>query len=791
MKRKVIILPPLLAVALIIASSCAKSTSDFSPRIRTNFGKNWQFRYDDEESTWQEINLPHTARLEPLVVNDQWQGTVFYRKAFEMEDVSGKKIFLYFGGIMHEADVWLNGQHLRYHAGGYLPFEVDLTDAILPGKSNLLEVKVNNEDNPDIPPGKPLRELDFNYYGGIYRNAYLIITNEVHISSAIEANKPGSGGLLVRFENISESSATCKIQVHALNESKTNRQIHFEAALKSPEGQVVKVVSEKSPVRSETEIELSKEFRLTDPHLWSPDSPALYDLQITLFADDEPVDKLSEQTGIRKIVLGENGFLLNDKKFFIRGTNRHQEYPWVGYALSDEAQYRDAVKIKNAGFDFVRLSHYPQAEAFMKACDELGLMVMNCLPGWQFMGGKEFIANSLQNCRDMIRRDRNHPSVVFWEISINETIMPDEFIEEANLILKTELPFSGIYSAGWMDHPAYDLFIPARQHGQPPDYWNFYKEGKRSVFIAEYGDWEYYAQNAGFSQTEFSDLREEERSSRQLREHGEKRLLQQSLNFQEATNSNRKGTGTIGDANWLMFDYNRGYANDLEASGIADIFRIPKFSYYFYQSQRSPYIIPGRGIASGPMVRIASYWKENSPVSLKIYSNCERVELFLNEQPVSGQDLLRDQYSSHLPYPPFVFNMKNFEPGTLRAVGYINGRPVAEHVVKTPQKATALHLEADLSSVPINSNYPDIVFVYASVIDENGTLIPDAENLITFHVDGDAVITGENPSPAKSGIAAILLRTEQHQHPITITATAMQLINAELTLSPVHQSAKD
>lgn len=768
----------------LVTMACSPQKEELPPRIKLNFAEDWQFRFDNEGTVWENVTLPHIARIEPLVVNDQWQGTALYQKTFELDDVVYKKIFLYFEGVMHEADVSVNGQHLSHHVGGYLPFEVDITDAVLPGKSNLLEVRVNNEDNPDIPPGKPLKELDFNYYGGIYRNVYLITTNEVYITDALSAGKPGSGGVLVRFDDVAAESVKGWIKVHLRNESNAAQWIHFRAELSHPGGDELPISSEKILVKPGEGHELSAEFLVKNPRLWSPETPDLYQMNVILLANNAPMDQWSERVGIRKIELNDEGFFLNGQKRFISGTNRHQEYPYIGYALSDEAQYRDAVKIKNAGFDFVRLSHYPQAEAFMKACDELGLMVMNCIPGWQFAGGDAFIQNVLKDCRDMIRRDRNHPSVIFWEVSLNETEMSQEFILEANRILKSELPFAGIYSAGWVDHPAFDLFIPARQHSQPPDYWNFYKDGKRNLFIAEYGDWEYYAHNAGFNQTAFAGLKEEERTSRQLREFGEKRLLQQALNFQEAANSNRKGISTIGDANWLMFDYNRGYANDIEASGISDIFRIPKFSFFFYQSQRPPKILPISKVESGPMVRIANYWTRSSPTEIKVYSNCEEVELYLNDQLLARQKPVRDQYSSHLQHPPYIFQIGNFVPGELRAVGIIGNKPVAEHSVKTPKSAIALKLEVDISAKPISQTHDDVVFVYATVIDKNGTLVPDADHLVTFTVEGDAGLIGENPTQAKAGIATVVMRTRPSAKPITITAKAPGLKDTVINLTP-------
>ena len=396
--------------------------------------------------------------------------------------------------------------------------------------------------------------------------------------------------------------------------------------------------------------------------------------------------------------------------------------------------------------------------------------------GWQFFGDETFQKNAIQDIREMARRDRNHPSIIFWEASLNETQMSESFMKEAATALKEELPFPSIYSACWIDNDNYDIFIPARQHGKAPDYWTKYNKENRKIFIAEYGDWEYYAQNAGFNQTEFANLKEDERTSRQLRTHGEKRLLQQAYNFQEAANSNRKGSNTIGDANWVMFDYNRGYSPDLESSGISDIFRIPKFAYYFYQSQRDANVILDSKLISGPMVNIANNWTANSPLNITVYSNCEEVALYLNDVLVAKQKPLINDNSDKLNHPPFLFNLDKFIPGTLRAEGFINGKKVISNVVKSPESPSKIELVYDISGKPINTNAPDMIFVYAKITDANGTVIPTATNEVTFSIaEGNAELIGENPIKAEAGIATIVLKTKDLKKPIKILAKSENL----------------
>jgi beta-galactosidase len=737
--------------------SCINTSSvDIVKKGRTvsDFGTAWQFqRLEDstENKDWETINLPHTVKIEPLVVNDQWQGTSRYKKEFQVDKIATKKWFFNFEGVMQKSWVIINDSLAKIHKGGYLPFMVDATSFLKENATNKIEVIVINEDNPKIPPGKPLKNLDFNLYGGIYRNVQLIITNEIYITNAVAAKKVNSGGILVHFDSISNHLAEGEIKTHIKNESQHRQHIKLKIIFWNKKDKKIVVSSEEKTVQAGDDISFSEALRIENPRLWSIDSPNLYNLRVEVFANGRLLDSKQIKAGIRKIELKGNGFYLNDKELFINGTNRHQEYPYIGYALSDEAQFRDAYKIKEAGFDFVRLSHYPQATAFLEACDELGLLVMNAIPGWQFYQEGDFVKNALQDIKDMARRDRNHPSVIFWENSLNESGMSEDFIKQANAALKAELPYKDTFTAGWIDHPSYDLYIPARQHAKPPHYWNNYDKPNRPIFIAEYGDWEYYAQNAGFNQTAFSDLKEENRSSRQLRSSGEKGLIQQALNFQEAFNSNLKGEQTIGHANWLMFDYNRGYSDDLEASGISDIFRIPKFSYYFYKSQKAA------SKDYDPMVFIANYWKENSSKTIKVFSNTEEIALYLNDKLIAKKKPEINEISDELPFPPFTFELARFEPGELKAVGIINGKEVTRHIVNTPQDPAKIELEVDLSGKEIAKKTSDVVFIYAKITDKNGTLVPDAQNEIQFEVEGSAEIIGGNMIKAKAGIATIVL----------------------------------
>jgi len=353
--------------------------------------------------------------------------------------------------------------------------------------------------------------------------------------------------------------------------------------------------------------------------------------------------------------------------------------------------------------------------------------------------------------------------------------MDEPFMDKAHQIVHEELPFEkNVYSSGWIDY-AYDIFIPARQHADPPSYWNDYAKDK-PYFIAEYGDWEYYAHNAGFNQDEFEDLTEEVRNSRQLRGDGQKRLAQQALNFQEAHNSNLRGN-SFGDANWVMYDYNRGYASNLEASGIRDIFRIPKFSYYFYRSQAGPNLDKDATFGK-PMIHIANYWSDPGYKTAKVYSNTDEVELFLNGKSLGCKSPDSGRVSSHLRHPPFTFELSEFEPGTLKAVGYINGKKETEITRITPGQSHGIQLDIDISGKKLEAGQKDVVFVYASIVDNKGVTVPEDSSSVTFSVDGAAELVGQNPITAEAGIASILLRAGNQEGEVTVRAKSNGLEEA-------------
>lgn len=740
---------------------------------RDNFNHNWCFTLTDEatddnkywsvdfdDSEWESVALPHNAHNEPLIVNDQWQGICWYRKTFDVTDYSqDKKYLIEFEAAMNHTTIWLNGVAVKVDQGGYLPIVFDATP-YLTAKDNVIAVRLDNCDN-DVTGPKPLAILDFNMYGGLYRNAWLIASEKAHITHPILANRTASGGVFVTYPKVSQEESVVKIQTHVANENSNSRELKVVYNIYDGDTKVATKSCAMQTIVQYGNSEFVEQITLPNAKLWSPAKPNLYSVETQLYDGEKLVDSNRTRFGIREVTFKDNQIYVNGVKTYLRGVNRHQEYPYIGYALSDNAQYRDAVKIKEAGFDYVRLSHYPQSPAFMEACDELGLFVADAILGWQYYNETyEFKNQCYESARELIRRDRNHPCVLAWEVSLNETQMPISFMQELHNITHEEYPGENVYSCGWMSD-VYDIYFQARQHRiGHPDQMTF----EKPYMVSEYGDWEYYSTNAGLNQHNHSAEKRLELSSRQLRSAGEKGMLQQAYNLQESHNDNMNIPAT-GDSYWVMYDYNRGYHDEIESSGIMDIFRLPKFGYYFYQSQSD----------RAPMVKIASHWSENSATDVKIFSNCDEVKLYLNNKLIATQMPDSNEISNNLNHAPFTFKVGTFKKGELRAEGYIAGKKVATDKVATAGKPHALKCWIDESGVAPQAGCKDIVFLYVAAIDSKGNICHDFEDAISVDVDSNVKVLNTDGIETEAGIATLLLEIGNNSGTAEVSATSNKL----------------
>jgi beta-galactosidase len=730
----------------------------------------WEFRQlpaAGPESDWSVVDLPHTPFVADLDGRDHWFGECEYRRAIQKPaNAPDGTCALYIGAAMHTAIVLVDDLECGRHSGGYLPFEIDLTAYLSDGREHILTLRLDNRDNPDVPPGKPSADLDFCWYGGLYRRAELRCYPSTHITDPIGADTPAGGGVFVRTLAANPQHATLSVKTHVRNTSGAEQLLRLNVELLF-DGQTVLgrewrqlVVGAGSAQSVEVQLELAQ------PHLWHIHSPSLYQARVGLSSSDGiDVDCRTVRFGIRRIHFSRSGgFTINGDRLRLRGTNRHQEHPRVGYAVPAAAQRRDARRIKEAGFDYVRLSHYPQSSDFLDACDELGIVVMNCIPGWQFLGADRFREACCQNARDLIRRDRNHPCVVLWELALNETEMEADFMARLHAIGHEEYPGDQMYTCGWLDH--YDVFIHSRQHGKILTWQN----ADKALVIAEYGDWEFYAANEGFDQKTGAGLFASWSHSRQRRRDGERGLRQQVFNHLVALNETLASPAVL-DGQWSMFDYPRGYDPVRAACGVMDTFRLPKFSYHFYRSQRDP-DETGQRWEGGPVVFIASYWSASSDLRIPVFSNCEEVELRFNGALVSRQRVSRTALSQNLPHPPFWFHLPAFAPGTLSAIGYVNNRPSVEHSVTTPGTASQVSLVVDDMAVTAARTEADVLIAHARICDRTGILCVDETPEVTFSVSDTVDLVGKPTAQAEAGIASVVLRVPAGVAHFELTARA-------------------
>ncbi|MCJ7842111.1 discoidin domain-containing protein [Lederbergia sp. NSJ-179] len=759
-----------------------------------NFNTDWLFYRGDiykemvDDTCWERVILPHTVRLEPKEWKDSpsYQGISWYRRYFTLDQtLIKKKIFIRFEGVMINAEVWVNGQHVCSHYGGYLPFTIDVTETVMLGKQNIIEVKVDSNDDGETPPGKPQKELDFVYFGGLYRHVQLIVTNPLHITDAVYANKVASGGVFITYPEVDEQRAKIQIQTHVQNDEKTMKEIYAEAKILDKETQtiVAEGKSNKISLRAESDETFVQTLTIDRPKLWSMDHPNLYIMLIQVKEGNQLRDTYQEQIGIRNITFtAKNGFYINGKRILLNGVNYHEDFLYVGNAVSNSMLYRDVKMIKEAGFNFIRTGHYPQNQAFINACDELGIAVIVPTPGWQYYTDKgDFETRSLQMTREMIRLYRNHPSVIVWEPVLNETWYPKEFAQKAYQAVHEEYPTNQAIAAS-------DFGAPYGKHFDVV-YKEAYSETK-PLITREWGDANH-------------NLLDGERSARKF---GEKSLIQASLHRQNSLKGNKwkndeeedgywdwaglnANQRISGYALWSYNDYNRGLSQEIAHSGIVDRDRYPKFNYYWFQSQKSP------SANHKPMIFIANYGLESSPRDLHIYTNTDEVKLYRNQKYIGTK---KPPNIDHIRHPIIVFHDIPWEEGELRAEGFINERLVATHTINTPGKPNHLSVEFVTNGVEeLIANGSDMMMAYISIRDQHGQLVPTANHSISLHLSGPGQLIGNedgrveaNPVRAEAGIGPAFIRSTLTPGILTLTATAPGLQSGEAEINSIPYGGK-
>jgi beta-galactosidase len=771
-------------------------------RIVLNMNHDWQFFRPHESqhsasemgsqmlpplsAQWEEATLPHSVRLEPRDVSGgrNYQGICWYRRSIVAHPQwKGRIVYLKFQGAMQVADVWLNNVHLATHYGGYIPFTIDITNSVVFDRENTLTVRLDNSDNSEVPPGKPQSELDFCYFGGLYRSVSLEVLDSLHITDSVLADKVAGGGVFVTYPEIGGGSAAVQVQTDVANEGNTRREFKITQELIGPDAKVAATSTQALALEASSNMALTQRMQVRDAKLWHPDNPQLYWLHTTISEGGRLTDDQYTRIGIRSIEFDtDRGLLINGQSFFSIGVNRHQDHPYVGYALPASAHYRDAYKLRDAGFTSYR-SHYPQDPNFMDACDELGILAIVSNPGWQFVGNDVFKKRACRDAREMIRRDRNRPSVVIWEAALNES---DNSSVAAELyrIVHEEYPCPGCYSAG----------DPIRRQVEGFSGWDIEYAGNphaqhaKPFWIREWGD-------------QVDNWTDQQGRVRVARAWGEgPMLVQASAHMTSLDRICQAETKPAGADLWAGIDAYRGYHHQPFQGAPLDLFRLPKFDYYMFQSQRPAQRKPGR-TGSGPMVFIANYGTFQSPSAVTVFSNCEEVQLTQNGKLVATQ---RPDDGYHLPHPPFTFNVGDFGPtrsmlfanpttqsgvvpphGQLVAEGLIGGNVVATHTVQSPGVPTEITLSLDDCGVEPIADGADWVRVYAHVCDARGTTHPYGDDMVQFFVEGEGLIVSDeriysNPVRAEAGIATALVRTTRHAGLIAVHAGSPGLREAKI-----------
>ncbi|SDP99762.1 beta-galactosidase [Mucilaginibacter sp. OK268] len=812
----------LLALLLSVGITRAQDSGEIS------FDNNWRFRKDTlngaqnpefNDSGWRILNLPHDWSIEDLPNQKEGEvqgpftktsvgkaatgftegGTGWYRKTFTLNNnYKGKKTYILFDGVYMDADVWINGHHLGNHPYGYTSFYYDLTNYLTTnGKSNVIAVRVKNL-------GKNSRW----YSGsGIYRHVWLLAVNPIHTKL---------WGNYITTPEVLKDKATVKVQTSIENKSLKQKTVIVKLDLLNPSGQVV--ASRKMPltVPADSSADLTQKLIVIDPKLWGLDNPVLYKARVTLTADNKTIDQTITPFGIRSLQFdGQKGILLNGQVIKLKGGCIHHDLGPLGAASFDRAEERKIELIKNAGYNSIRLSHNPASSALLNACDRLGILILDeAFDMWELPKNAQdyhlyFKDWSQKDLASMVLRDRNHPSVMMWSIGNEIYEAPDS---------------SGIQNAKRLSNevrrldptrPVTDAIVFLPPYTKKP--WKDYEAHVANLDIDGYN---YFLDPSIYFQRDSATLHrfETERAKHPNKLYMSTEYLPNAA--LENWNATEKYPWFLGGFCWTAMDYigeagigksilvpeSQKLSKGLMGMGLFYRNNWPIFNAYcgdldligdrkaesYYKNvvwRNSPIeLLVHRPIPEGQKEVIATWgmsdeikswtWpgQEGKKMQVDVYTRSKTVKLELNGKVIAEQTVPEGSITA-------TFQVE-YEPGTLAAKSYDNGKETGSSVLSTTGKPTAIRLIADRKIIKSNQN--DLSFISVQIVDSKGNVVPSVDDTeINFKLSGNATIAAVgngNPSDMSSfqqphkkayqGRAQVILKSSSKRGLATLTASA-------------------
>jgi beta-galactosidase len=692
-----------------------------------NFNADWTFHDGASEAltrsaaAGRSVALPHNAVELPLAYFDErcYQRAFTYQKLVTPgADWADREVAIVVDGAMANAAVFVNGEQVAAHRDGYTPFEARLTGHLKPG-ANLIAITVDGSENPEIPPFGGA--IDYLTYAGIYRDVCLRVTAPVWIE-AVRVETPDA---LADRKHVTARVTLANPQQRPLSGTLAATLLDADARLLASASVEVTGSSATIDIRG-----------LAGVALWDIDAPVMYRLQLALETPHGP-DEFGVAFGFRTAQFTTEGFLLNGRALKLRGLNRHQSFPYVGYALPRAAQERDAEIIKRElRCNIVRTSHYPQSPWFLDHCDRIGLLVLEELPGWQHIGGAAWKAESIENVRRMIRRDWNHPSIVMWGVRINESQDDHDFYAGTNRAAR-ELDESrqtgGIrfltHSELLEDVYTLNDFILGTEELGGERARTPLRSPRETTGLAHRVPYLVTEYMGHMYPTKSWD--QEQRQAEHVRRH---------LEVLNAAYGDAAISGAIG---WCAFDYNThkdfGSGDRICHHGVMDMFREPKFAAFAYASQDAP----ARGIVLEPV----TFWARGERniggiLPLIVLTNCDEVELRYGDGRPKRIGPDRDAFP-HLPHPPVVIDRKHFSPEELGQwgkhwhdgliTGYLDDRQVAQVRLVADPVATTLAVVPDTETIAADGG---CVRVMIRALDQVGRKLPFLFDPVAIDVTG-------------------------------------------------------